>query len=175
MSNFSLASLTETTPIILQLKKALEKAVMQNIVAVIVDAKLKKIGDEATKTVTFNLENGQSAAFIFRKSGDVVRFQLNGKDRPITGDLNPDYKPSFNAAISEIADMIRGNQSKFDKTKAREKVKIPQTKKDQAQSTSTAIKTLTENMGKLDQQIEEKTSKKELLTTQLTEIQNRPK
>lgn len=175
MSNFSLATLTESTPIIVQLKKALSKAVAQSIVAVIVDTKLKKIGDEATKTVVLNFENGQSAGFIFRKSGDIVRFQLNGKDRPITGDLDPEYKPSFNAAISEIADLIRGNQSKFDKAKAREKVKIPQNRKEQAKSTSSAIKIVTENVGKLDQQIEEKSNQKDLLARELVEIQNRPK
>lgn len=175
MSNFSLATLTESTPIIVQLKKALSKAVAQSIVAVIVDTKLKKIGDEATKTVVLNFENGQSAGFIFRKSGDIVRFQLNGKDRPITGDLDPEYKPSFNAAISEIADLIRGNQSKFDKAKAREKVKIPQNRKEQAKSTSSAIKVITENVSKLDQQIEEKSNQKDLLARQLVEIQNRPK
>ncbi|WP_151765787.1 hypothetical protein [Acinetobacter colistiniresistens] len=175
MSNFSLASLTETSPIITQIKTALAKAVSQNIVAVIIDPKLKKIGDEATKTATFNLENGQSAGFVFRKSGDILRFLLNGKDRPITGDLDPAYKPSFNAAITEIAEILRGNQPKFDKVKAREKVKIPQTKKDKALGTSTAIKVLTENMPKLDQQIEEKSNQKSELERQLTEIQNRPK
>lgn len=175
MSTFSLATLNETTPIILQLKTALSKAVGQSIVAVIIDNKIKKMGDETTKTATFNFENGQSAGFIFRKSGDVLRFLLNAKDRPITGDLDPKYKPSFNAAITEVAEIIRGNQSKFDKAKAREKVKIPQNKKDKAQSTTTSIKSLTENMSKLDQQIEEKSNQKTELTRQLTEIQNRPK
>lgn len=175
MSDFNLATLTEQNAIVIQLKKALAKATAQNIVAVIVDPKIKKTDDEATKTVTLNFENGQSAGFLFRKSGDIVRFKLNGKDRPISGDLDPEYKPSFNAAITEIADLIRGNQSKFDKAKAREKVKIPQTKKEQAQGTTAAMKTIAESMEKLDQQINEKIEQKDLLTRQLTEVQNRPK
>ncbi|WP_417212054.1 hypothetical protein [Acinetobacter venetianus] len=175
MSTFSLASLTETTPIITQLKTALSKAVSQAIVAIIIDQKLKKVGDEPTKTVTFNLENGQSAGFIFRKSGDVLRFLLNGKDRPITGDLDPNYKPSFNSAITEIADIIRGNQNKFDKAKAREKVKIPQTKKDKAATTTASIKQVTENISNLDQQLSEKSDQLALMQRQYSEIQNRPK
>lgn len=175
MTEFSLATLNESTQIVTQLKTALAKAVGQNIVAVVIDAKLQKIGGEPTKMVSFNLENGQTASFIFRKSGDVVRFKLNGSDRPLVGDLDPKYKPSFNAAISEIADLIRGNQKKFDTAKAREKVKIPTTAKQRSAATTTSITTVKTNISQLDTQLADKAKQLENLEREYVEIQNRPK
>lgn len=164
---FSLASMNESSKNVKKFKDALEKASGQKAAFVTID-KMKKTAGEVSKDLHFGLENGQKVTFVIRKDGDAFRVRLNDKDLPLTGDLDPDYKPTFNAAIKEIAGAVRGNQSKFDKRLTTQKVKIPG-KPTESKSVLVQIKNSHDEISALTQSIEQKTAVRDDLKNKLAQ------
>lgn len=171
-AGFSLANLSETTPLIATLKKALAKATGQ-AVAYSTIQKVKRVSGESTKDVDFGLENGQKVTFVIRQSGDVVRVKVNDKDLPMAGDLDTSYKPSFNAAMDEIGTKIRSGQTAFEKNMAKEKVIIPRTASQRAASVTQQIKQKVDEEAGIDAEILKATNLNTQLKAQLATLNQR--
>lgn len=166
MPAFNLNSLSETTPLIKTLKTGLQKAIGEAITSTVFQ-KVKRVAGESTRDVDLKLENGQKITVIIRQSGDVVRVKVNDKDFPMSGDLDPDYKPTFNESLKEIAQKIKTGQSAFETRRKREKVNIPR-KPSQSILQQITDKQTEENT--LDQQQREADDRKAHLEQQLAQL-----
>lgn len=156
-SAFDLGALSESTPLIVQFKAALERAAGQSIPYVTIGKVSRKTG-ESCRTVDLGLENGQKVSLLIRSSGDVVRVYLNDKDLPLKGDLSPEYQETFKEGIAEIAVRVRDNQSAFNVQQAKQKATVPQPKDAQGrrppQNTTQRRKQLAEQEALVDQDIQ---------------------
>lgn len=172
MADFSLANLSETTPLITTLKKALAKATGQAVAYTTIQ-KVKRVSGESTKDVDFGLENGQKVTFVIRQSGDVVRVKANDRDFPMAGDLDTSYKPSFNSAMDEIGTKIRSGQTAFEKNMAKEKVIIPRTASQRAASVTQQIKQKVDEEANIEAEILKATNLNIQLKAQLDTLSQR--
>lgn len=177
MPQFSLAGLTEQSTEIKALKRELEKGTGQTIVSVELDKKLKKIDDVATRGVSLFFEQGQSLYIVFRKNGDQIQIQQNGKKIPFSGMLNygVDVK-LFNLSVKELASYIREYQLKFDKLQERKKLKqidasIAKTERQRKIAVTTQIKQLTELSASLDSEINAIMEQNTLLESEVLQLE----
>lgn len=170
MPAFNLNTLSETTPLIKAIKLGLAKATGQAISYTVIQ-KVKRLSGESTKDVDFTFENGQKVTVVIRQSGDVVRVRVNDKEFPMSGDLDPDYKPTFNDAIKEIAQKVKTGQSAFEKRRAREKVIIPRTPAQRTQSILQQIKDKQAEELQLDEQQRDADARKADLQIKLEQAQ----
>lgn len=191
MPAFDLVNVDDSSPLVVQFKKAFAKASGQQVVAFI-PQKMKKVSGESTKDLDFPLENGQTVTLVVRTDGDVIRVKINGKDTPIKSELfhfaadsftaiNPGKMPGFGVAantadknsvasvfskaVSEIAQRVRAGQAAFDKRRAQEKVTIPRTGTSTAKNASIPAQTkeLKTNISQLDVSIVAKTAQRDEL------------
>lgn len=167
--NFSLAGMSESSPHVKKFKDALEKGSGQKVTFTTI-AKIKKTSGEISKDLEFGLENGQKVTFVIRRDGDAFRVKLNDKDLPISGDLDPNYKPTFSEAMKEIAASVRGNQAKFNKSLTMQRVKIPPSPGTKAVSVVGEIKQTTQLISSINTRITEKTVIRDDLKTKLDQI-----
>ncbi len=148
MANFDLANVSDNSPLVKKFSQAIAKATGQIVVGFVAQ-KMKRVANESTKDLDFNLENGQSITLVVRTNGDVVRVKLNGKDTPLKTDLFHFSADSFTAigpvtgakynlganeadqkspaavfakAVAEIGERVRQTQPAFDKRRAQQKI-----------------------------------------------------
>lgn len=177
MPQFSLAGLTEQSTEIKALKRELEKGTGQSIVSIELDRKLKKIDDVATRGVSLFFEQGQSLYIVFRKNGDQIQIQQNGKKIPFSGMLNYSVDVKlFNLSVKELAGYIREYQLKFDKLQERKKLKqidesIAKTERQRKVAVTTQIKQLTELSANLDSEIATMTEQNALLESEVLQLE----
>lgn len=187
MASFDLINVSDNSPLVKKFSQAIAKATGQIVVAFIAQ-KMKKVADESTKDLDFNLENGQIVTLVVRTNGDVVRVKLNGKDTPLKTDLFHFSADSFTAiapapgtkfnlsaneadrkspaavfakAVSEIGERVRKAQPALDKRRMQQKIAPVMNKSSGSGTTRTAAvsaKSVRLNLESLDQQIIEKTS-----------------
>lgn len=165
MPEINIASLSESTPYIQKLKKALEKATGQPVPIINV-LKLTRTAGVSVRPVEMDFGGGQSVTFLFRQGGDVFRVKINDRDFAMSGDLSPDYQPSFDAGIREIAKTIVDGQKAFQKKNAMTKVVVPRaafTPKNTVQK----LKEAQEQEAAVDVVVAQKTEQRDALKQQL--------
>lgn len=115
LKGFSIAGLKADQPYLKLIEKTLNsflKSAQQKVESIAVE-KAKRIAGVSVAPVQYTLSGQQALDFLLRADGDVYRVKLNGKDYPLTGDLNPDTDSTFKAAIKELARAVITGQAKF--------------------------------------------------------------
>ncbi|WP_410472103.1 hypothetical protein ACGTJS_11015 [Faucicola mancuniensis] len=163
-----LSEITEKTPLIKDFSNRLAKTTRQRIATVVIN-KIKRVSGVSSLPVDMNLENNQKVTCYIRivdEKADMWRIDINGKQLPITGDLDNSYKPSFNKSVDDIAKAVVAGQKAFDKKMARQKTpsvtrtstKVSQTKQ---------LEELAQQAQDLDNTITQKQAEKQTLSEQL--------
>ena len=104
LKGFSLAGLKQDNPFIKLIQKTLNsylKTVNQKVESIDIQ-KVKRPSGVSVVPVDFVLTGQQTLTLLLRADGDVYRAQINGKDYPFTGVLNPDSSDLFGKAINPI-------------------------------------------------------------------------
>lgn len=181
-TQLNLTTLTDQHTYIQKIKKALVQAVGQEIPIINV-SKVKRTGGVSASPVEFIFAGGQSLLLFIRAGADAFKAKLNGKEIVLSGDFSNDLKMTFNNGVDGVARLIRNGQKKFEASRNREKVKIPQgdndgTKSQRAKAVTAQIADAKVAEKEIDQQIIDKTAirddliakieqAKQLQTTQL--------
>lgn len=155
MEKFQLATLSDSHPLVNEIRDVLEKGTQQKIAFLQVD-KMKKNGGVPTKDITFNFENGQTLTITLRKDGDIIKTIQNKKVIPISKVMDLDNKQEFIAGLDEIALRIKANQPKFDLARQKQKVVIPNDPAKRRKAVRVKTQENIQHLKELNQQIEEK-------------------
>lgn len=124
MGDLNLVSLTKEHPYIQKIKKALEQATGQTIVHIDV-RKVKRVAGASVVPLQLDFEGDQELILFVRASADVFKAKLNDKDIVLSGDFSDAYKPTFDAAVTGVAKLVRQSQPKTQAENAKQKVKLP--------------------------------------------------
>lgn len=174
-----ITALRADQPEIKAVAKALGKATGQTVAMINIGDKVKRETEISTRTVEFVLSGNQKVTFLVRQGGDVFRTKINGKDFPVEGylSLKPEAKSpakssaikqggagmveskGFDHAIGMIGSAIRNGQAAFDKKLMAEKVIVP--KSTTSNSPTKQLQNIQSQLSELDQQIAEKTAKRD--------------
>lgn len=155
-TQLNLIAITDKTPYIQKIKKALEKAVGQEILIIGTGEKVKRLTGVSVKPVDFIFTGNQKLTLFIRAGADVIRASLNDKNMVLAGDFSADHKPSFDRAVEFTGKEIRDNQAKFEKQQLKEKAPVPKREKTTISSSPTVrLGQLKEQENKLDSQINE--------------------
>lgn len=124
MSKFELAALSDTHPLIEQIKDILAKGTRQRVNTPEV-GKMKKAAGIPVKDVFFSLEEGQSLTLTFRQDGDIIKVVHNSTVVPLRNVMDYENMPDFIAGIEDLALKLKGFQAKFDLKRQKQKVEVP--------------------------------------------------
>ncbi len=152
---FLLSDLSDKHELVTEIKDILEKATLQRVAFMMVE-KMKKTAGVAVKDVIFNMENGQSLTLTFRTDGDVIKTLLNKKNIPISKAMDYDDMPTFKSGVEELALKLKGNQSKFDIARTKQRVVIPYDPSKRTPSKAKQMEQLNAESTELDTLIAEK-------------------
>lgn len=162
-----LSELSEKNPLIRDFSNRLAKSTKQPINSTQFN-KIKRVSGVSALPVDFHLAHGQNVTIYLRLiegNPDIFRIDVNDKQLPTTGDFSNDYKPSFNKSVDEIANVIVKGQSNFDKK--RTAVKTASTSSRNNTSQRQKLADLTQQIGEIDSQIQQKQAEKQALIDQL--------
>lgn len=171
-----LSAITAKTPLVKDFVARLAKTTKQAIPIVEIE-KTQRLAGATVRPAVLSLENGQQVKLYLRLAGeegklDIFRIDLNSKQIPISGDFDNSYKPAFNLSVDAIATTIKSGQKAFTakiaKTKTKPSPKAGNTPKNRAQQRNALL----DQSKDLDKIISAKTTEKEQLTQQLTQIIN---
>lgn len=173
-TKLDLASLNEKDAYIQKIKKSLETAVGQKI-AIINIEKLKRVAGVSACPVEFIFAGNQQLKLFIRSTADVFKATLNGKTIVLTGDFSNDLKMTFENGVNGVAKLIRNGQKSFEKSIAKEKVRIPKPKSESEStpklSTTAQLKAYVEQEQVLDKELDEKRAILEQLKQQVELVQ----
>jgi len=171
-TKLDLASLNEKDAYIQKIKKALETAVGQKI-AIINIEKLKRVAGVSACPVEFIFAGNQKLKLFIRSTADVFKATLNDKTIVLTGDFSNDLKMTFENGVNGVAKLIRNGQKSFEKSIAKEKVRIPKPKSESTPklSTTAQLKAYVEQEQVLDKELDEKRAILEQLKQQVELVQ----
>lgn len=124
MSKFELAALSDTHPLIEQIKDILAKGTRQRVNTAEI-GKMKKVAGIPVKDVFFSLEEGQSLTLTFRQDGDIIKVVHNSTVVPLRNVMDYENMPDFIAGIEDLALKLKGFQAKFDLKRQKQKVEVP--------------------------------------------------
>jgi len=179
-----LSDITEKTPIVKDFVAQLKKSTKQAIPIVEV-GKTARVSGASARPVDMVLENGQSVKVYLRvvsakdENGkdverfDIFRIDINGKSIPLSGDYDNSYKPSFDASVTALGNMLRTGQNAFDKKRAKQKIRKPRTGPAPKNKTQ-QLNELVNDAGELDKTIDIKTKEKAGLEQQLANLTSQP-
>ncbi|OTG87883.1 hypothetical protein [Acinetobacter sp. ANC 3813] len=128
MAKFVLAELAESHPLVIKIREVLEQATKQKVALIIVDKMIKRGPDQATKKITFSMEEGQTLSFVLRTDGDVVQHFMNNKNIPLVRVMDYDNMTGFMEGLESLALKLKANQDKFNVKRLSARVIIPRTK-----------------------------------------------
>lgn len=163
MGSLNLVNLTHDHSYIQKIKKALEQTTGQEVAHIDI-RKVKRVAGTSVAPVQIVFADSQELILFVRAGADVFKAQLNGKDIVLSGDFSDDYKPTFDAAVTGVAKLIRGAQPKVQAENAKQKVKLPPRR---SPSVTQQIKVLSEEEKQLDQTIADKTLQRDQLIDRL--------
>ena len=124
MSKFDLSALSESHPLILEIKDILQKGTKQRVNTPEI-MKMKKTAGVPTKDVFLSLEEGQSLTLTFRQDGDIIKVVHNKSVLPLRNVMDYENMPEFKAGIEDLALKVKGTQAKFDLKRQQQKVQVP--------------------------------------------------
>ena len=168
-----LSDITAKTPLVKDFVSQLAKATKQAIPIVEV-GKLSRVMGATACPVDMVLENGQTVKIYLRMADDhfdIFRIDVNGKNQPLAGDYDNSYRPSFNASVNALGNMLRTGQAAFDKKRAKMKIRKPSTgpaPKNKIQQLSA----MQSHASDLDAIIEQRTKEKSSLEAQIASHQS---
>ena len=172
-----LSDITPKTKLVADFVKQLAKATKQAIPIVEV-GKTARVSGASARPVSMTLENGQSVKLFLRvvtakddngkdiERFDIFRIDINDKAQPLSGDFDNSYRPSFDASVNALGNMLRTGQAAFDKKRAKIKVRKPRTGPAPKNKTQ-QLTALQGEAGELDTVIEQKSKEKKTLEDQL--------
>lgn len=179
-----LSDITEKTQLVKDFVNQLKKATKQAIPIVEV-GKVARVSGASARPVNLVLENGQTVKLFLRvvtakddknkdtERFDIFRIDINGKAQPLSGDYDNSYKPSFNASVTALGNMLRTNQNAFDKKRAKQKIRKPRTGPAPKNKTQ-QLKELVNDAAELDKTIDVKAKEKAGLELQLANLTDQP-
>lgn len=172
-TQLNLNALNSDSPYIVKIRKALVKAVQQEIPIVDVSAPKRLEGDSLVK-VDFVFTGNQKLSLYVRSVGDVTRFELNGKRIIVAGDFSNDHQQTFDNATDSVARYIRNNQKKFEEQQTKQRIEAPKQPKPKTDPNNKPKGTVSQQLTQiklhdeeLKQQIEQKKTNIEELKQQL--------
>lgn len=124
-----------------------------SVVSSWVDGKIRRESSISFKEIHLNFADNQEAILRVKQSGDIFQVKVNGRAVPIKNQDN------HKKALIEVIDAIDASRSKYQKTLAQTKVKMPVGVKSTVTRKEDALK---ERIGDLDKSIAE--AKSELAT-----------
>lgn len=173
LKGFSLAGLKQDNPFIQLIQKTLNsylKTVKQKVESIDIQ-KVKRPSGVSVVPVDFVLTGQQTLTLLLRADGDVYRAQINGKDYPFTGVLDPDSSDLFGKAIKELARGIIKGQVAYTKKLEKESSSILQPKinatRTPPKNVNQQIKANADEELQLDNEIEKLTAERDALKTKL--------
>lgn len=155
MSKFDLSALSETHPLILEIKDILAKGTRQRVNTPEI-LKMKKTAGVPTKDVFLSLEEGQTLTLTFRQDGDIVKVVHNKSVVPLRTVMDYENMTEFKAGIEDLALKIKGTQEKFDLKRQQQKVQIPNDPTKRKPALKKQTDALIERKNEIDQQIAER-------------------
>lgn len=167
-----LSDITPKTPLVKDFVNQLAKATKQAIPIVEV-GRVARVSGASARSVDMVLENGQTVKIYLRVADDhfdIFRIDVNGKNQPLAGDYDNSYRPSFDASVNALGNMLRTGQAAFDKKRAKMKIRKPRTGPAPKNKTQ-QLSALQSESADLDMVIEQKTKEKTSLETQLASHQ----
>lgn len=170
-TQLNLTTLNNQHAYIQKIKKALAQAVGQEIPIINV-GKVKRTGGVSASPVEFIFAGGQALILFIRAGADAFKATLNGKEIVLPGDFSNDLKMTFDNGVDGVARLIRNGQKKFEASRNREKVKIPQgndsnVKPQRAKAVTAQIADAKVAEKELDQQIVDKTTTRDDLLAKI--------
>lgn len=155
MSKFDLSALSESHPLILEIKDILAKGTRQRVNTPEI-MKMKKTAGVPTKDVFFSLEEGQSLTLTFRNDGDIIKVVHNKSVIPLRSVMDYENMPEFKAGVEDLALKVKGAQAKFDLKRQQQKVQIPNDPTKRKPALKKQTESLNERLGEVEKQISER-------------------
>lgn len=172
-TKLDLTKLTNKSEYIVKIQEALEKAVGQKIVIVMLFP-IKRVAGVSCVPVDFNFLGGQKLTLFIRAGADAFKAKLNDKELVLGGDFSNDLKDTFDRAVKTTATAIRNNQKKFEKAQQKTKATPPKSQKDPTKEPKLPplkqLNVLKEKDDALTQEIEKKQKTVEELEAEIASL-----